>query len=153
MEFVNGFDRKPDIMQQYFVKINGRKEILHLTEFDRKLELSDTFFWLDDSDSKKAIKEKLLSVSSIDDFAKLDRETVDAFLVFGFKKIEDAEPTNTPVKKAYDDAFYLEIISELRRQIATLKKEQPAPIPAPDTPDPRMKKIQAILNNPFLEIK
>lgn len=53
--WINAFDRLPVKSGNYHVKVNGRKEVYRLEEFNRGLDRYDSFEWLDENIQTKTL--------------------------------------------------------------------------------------------------
>lgn len=152
--WINGFDEVPIKQQLYFVRCNGKKELLRLDEFSRRIERSETFFWLDESEEENKKLAELTKITSLDEFARIDRSLVSKELLTKYSpKVSKSE-----VFKSFHK-HYLKQIAFLRKQVSDLEKavkKQKANgtyVPSPDKEDPLLMKIRLLNKNPFIDIK
>jgi hypothetical protein len=52
MRWVNANDRLPERFGSYFALVDGRKDILHKFEFDKRKEFSTSLLWLEEDEPK-----------------------------------------------------------------------------------------------------
>jgi hypothetical protein len=70
-QWVNSKQKLPHEVGRYFVKIDGRRDILSLQQIEKDSNYYDELLWLDEKDDAKKFTEQISQVKSIDDFVKL----------------------------------------------------------------------------------
>lgn len=115
--WVSGYERLPYTNGTYFVKSNGYKCLLRQDEMQRKMDLSETFHWLDESDNSEMIKKELIGVKTIEDFIKIGRHDVSREFLTPYTPY-----INKSIKTNFLHKYYLTIIAQLRKEIGSLKR-------------------------------
>jgi hypothetical protein len=119
-KWVSIFDDTPTVNKLYFVKINGAKALLRLDEFNRSLNVCETFYWLDESDEEQKFIRTLTNVKTVDEFSQLDYKKVSEHLL---------TPYNPRIHKSIVlssfHKYYLRIIADLRKKVSTSGERLP----------------------------
>jgi hypothetical protein len=98
-EWINAKDRMPVKAAQYFVKINGMKDLMRIHEIERKVEHDYDVLWLDESDLAQQLAKDMASVKSIEEMVKLRYHSPNADLIEKpsvVKPIKEAQKSVTP---------------------------------------------------------
>jgi len=70
-KWINGKYLLPTELGKYFVKVDGRREILSLQQIEKDVNYYGELLWLDEKGDDKDIVDKINSIKSIDEFVKL----------------------------------------------------------------------------------
>jgi hypothetical protein len=149
-KWVSVFEYTPILNSNYFVKINGKKGLLHLDEFNRVLGRCETFFWLDESDEDKKNLDLLIGVKSIDEFVKMDRRMVSEQLLTKYNPMIHKSIVMNQFHK-----YYLKIIADLRKRISQQGVKSPTihfknAIPVDKKRQSLLDRIKLLNDNPFI---
>lgn len=146
--WVSIFERQPKIHGNYFVKVDGDKKLLHISEFDRAMGGCETFLWLDEFEEQKKNVAALLAIDNIDDFCKTDYRIIAENVVVPYSPyIPKSVVTRTFHK------YYLRIIGKLRGEIGVLNrqidrlKQGGCFISEPVKESPELNKINELINS------
>jgi hypothetical protein len=119
-KWISIFERTPIHHTTYYIKVNGKKKLIPLREFQRHLDNCETFLWLDESDEEKERLQSLINAGSIEEFVKLDYKFVAEQLLTPY----DPYIQKSIVLRSFHK-YYLNIIADLRKRVSNSGVKSP----------------------------